>query len=82
MRQRLVKCFEGIAFLLLAFLAAGWSYFFYLIIVHGGIYCTEPNRVWLTCELILTIMVCFLGIVYFTRFLLNVKKDRRVMPSA
>lgn len=69
MQQRMVKCLEGTAYLLLLFLSAAWAYFFYLILSHGEIVCVEPNKVWLTTEFFLTILVAILGLILFVKFL-------------
>lgn len=69
MKYRIIKCFEGIAYLLLMFLSASWSYFFHLILSRGEIVCTEPNRYWLATEFFLTILVAVFGLILFVKFL-------------
>ncbi len=73
-KGRMIKSLEGTAYLLLAFLAAAWSYFFYLILVCGQIICVESNKTWLFCEFILTSVVAGLGLFLFFRFW---RKNRR-----
>ena len=74
MKYRIIKCFEGVSYLLLMFLSAAWAYFFYLIFSHKEIVCVEPNRTWLATEFSLTISVVILGLILFVKFL---KQNRK-----
>ena len=77
MRHRIAECLEGTAFLLLVFLSAAWTYFFYLILTRGEIICGEPNRVWLAIEFFLTLGVCGFGLFLFANFLKRKSNEGR-----
>lgn len=73
MKERFLKSLMGTGFLLLMFLSGAWAYFFFLILKNGGIYCVEPNKIWLVCEFIITLLVAGLGLILFVLF---VKKEK------